>query len=340
LENSLARYHWIVLTGIYNIYDVYRALKQKHRGKDSVEVLHHARDYVESLVEAANLYAGLRKPDLARFGAARSAAGQYFELLNDPAIGTMANFAPLLMAVFKRFMPGFPEDVCEVLRLCYLFSWRAYRVCNRRSDAGIGTLSSLAHRLWHGQTGLEEITASLKQLIEYYGGDNIFKDNLERNTLSGPERRYFLYRWELHLARQSGQSSLLDWKDARNMQVEHVWPQIPPDSDYGNWRPELKEKHTKIVDLLGNLILLDQSWNASLSNRLPSQKRDEYLNREKIGSNLAMVRELANDNSFEKLASYTSFGAYRTRWMLEDAVKFIDTRTKRLVEFALQEWKV
>jgi len=78
------------------------------------------------------------------------------------------------------------------------------------------------------------------------------------------------------------------------MQIEHVWPQIPPDSDYGNWRPELKEKHSKIVDLLGNLILLDQSWNASLSNRLPSQKRDEYLNREKIGSNLAMVRELAN----------------------------------------------
>ncbi|SHE70978.1 Protein of unknown function [Desulfofundulus australicus DSM 11792] len=345
LENSLARYHWIVLTGVYNIYDVYRALKDKHRDEknrapNSDEVLRHARDYVENLVEAANLYAGLRKPDLARFGAVRGAAGQYFELLNDPAIGTMANFAPLLMAVFKRFMPGSPEDVCEVLRLCYLFSWRAYRVCNRRSDAGIGTLSSLAHRLWHGQTGLEEITASLKQLIEYYGGDNIFKDNLERNTLSGPERRYFLYRWELHLARQSGQSSLLDWKEARNMQVEHVWPQIPPDSDYGNWRPELKEKHTKIVDLLGNLILLDQSWNASLSNRLPSQKRDEYLNREKIGSNLAMVRELANDEGFEKLATYTSFGAYRTRWMLNDAEKFINARTTRLVEFALQEWKV
>lgn len=61
----------------------------------------------------------------------------------------------------------------------------------------------------------------------------------------------------------------------RNMQIEHVWPQIPPDSDYGNWRPELKEKHSKIVDLLGNLILLDQSWSASLSNRLPCQKRDE-----------------------------------------------------------------
>ncbi|MCL6448921.1 MAG: DUF262 domain-containing HNH endonuclease family protein, partial [Armatimonadetes bacterium] len=346
LENSLARYHWIVLTGVYNVYDIYRALKEKHldeknRTLYSVEVLRHARDYVESLVEAADLYAGLRKPDLARFGAARGAAGQYFEPLNDPAIGTMANFAPLLMAVFKRFMPGSSGDVCEVLRLCYLFSWRAYRVCNRRSDAGIGTLSSLAYRLWHDQTGLEEVTASLKQLIEYYGGDNTFVDNLQRNTLSGPERRYFLYRWELHLAQQSRQSSLLDWKEARNMQIEHVWPQIPPPgSDYGNWRPELKEKHNKIMDLLGNLILLDQSWNASLSNRLPCQKRDEYLNRERIGSNLAMVRELANDEGFQKLATYTSFGAYRTRWMLDDAEKFISARTGRLVEFALQEWKV
>lgn len=94
------------------------------------------------------------------------------------------------------------------------------------------------------------------------------------------------------------------------------------------------------MDLLGNFILLDRSWNASLSNRLPCQKRDEYLNREKIGSNLAMVRELANDEGFQKHATYTSFGAYRTRWMLDDAEKFISARTDRLVKFALQEWKV
>lgn len=117
------------------------------------------------------------------------------------------------------------------------------------------------------------------------------------------------------------------------MQIEHVWPQIPPPgSDYENWCPELKEKHNKIMDLLGNLILLDQSWNAFLSNRLPCQKRDEYLNREKIGANLAMVRELANDEGFQKLAACTSSGTYRTRWMLDDAEKFISARTGRLVD--------
>jgi hypothetical protein len=53
-----------------------------------------------------------------------------------------------------------------------------------------------------------------------------------------------------------------------------------------------------------------------------------------------MVRELANDEGFQKLATYTSFGAYQTRWMLDDAEKFISARIDRLVEFALQEWKL
>lgn len=340
-ENAFARYHWILRTGEPRVYDVHRAVKEAFPPGNLANAVNEAAEYINRLVEASDLYLNLRRPEM-RLGFLTSLLSPevigdlytYLELLNDETLGTMASFAPLLMASLKACARSQPDTFVQILRLCYLLAWRGYRVCNRRSDAGTDRLSGLAHQLDKGMISPQEVVAPLKELVERYGGDRDFRDNLEKNTLSGPERRWLLWRWEVCIAQEQKFSPhIVRWRDARELEIEHIWPQKPDGFD--TWPEEWKRKHVEIVDQLGNLVLIQKPWNAAMSNRLPCSKRDDYRR-----SNLASVQQLEDDSHFQELCKYREFGPRRTKWILDAAEKFIKTRTETLVNFAFEEWKL
>ncbi|APC07762.1 DUF262 domain-containing protein [Neomoorella thermoacetica] len=340
-ENALARYHWILRTGQPRVYEVHHAVKEAFPLGNPGIVINDAAAYIDGLVEASELYLKIRLPD-AKPGSLSSLLSPqamadirtYLELLNDDALGTMASFAPLLMASLKVCANSEPDLFVEIARLCYLLAWRGHRVCNRRSDAGIDALAKLACDLTNRTTSGHEAIDSLRELVNRYGSDRDFRENLERNTLSIPERRWFLWRWEVRVAEEQKLAPhILKWADARELEVEHIWPQKPEGFD--TWPEEWREKHKEIVDQLGNLVLMQKPWNASMSNRLPYYKREDYRN-----SSQASVRQLENDVGFKELCKHREPGPRRTRWALEAAEEFIRERTKQLVDFAFEEWKL
>lgn len=340
-ENALARYHWIIWTGQPRVYEVHHAVKEAFPLGNPGDVVSDAAIYIDGLVESSELYLKIRLPDTKPGSLSSLLSPQpmtnvstYFELLNDEALGTMASFAPLIMAALKACANSKPDLFVEIVRLCYLLAWRGHRVCNRRADAGIDRLAKLAHELASGVTPAQEVIDSLKELVNKYGSDREFRENLERNTLSTPERRWFLWRWEVRVAEEQKLApNIIKWVDARELEIEHIWPQKPEGFD--TWPEEWRKKHEEIVDQLGNLVLMQKPWNASMSNKLPYYKRDDYRN-----SSQASVRQLENDVRFKELCKHREFGPRRTRWALEAAEEFIRERTKKLVGFAFEEWKL
>ncbi len=247
----------------------------------------------------------------------------------------MASFAPLLMACLKVFAQKDPKGFLEIARLCYIYAWRAYRVCNRRSDAGIDSIASIAQKLYEGSATNREVTDTLRQLINRYGNDKDFEKNLRDNTLNGPERRWLLWRWEVSVAKSSKQEPyIMDWKTARQLEIEHIWAKNV--IDFSDKQNEVYKKiHEEIVDKIGNLVLLQKPLNASIRNQLPKHKR-EYL----IDTNQASARRLQQDSNFNELCQNGDLGPRRTRRLFDAAKKFIEGRTEEIVKFALEEWKL
>ena len=75
-------------------------------------------------------------------------------------------------------------------------------------------------------------------------------------------------------------------------EIEHIFPQQPSNEatvEFG------KHEDPDIADLLGNLVLLEKSINASLSNRPYSRKRDVYSK-----SKLLLTNSLAEQPAIGK----------------------------------------
>jgi len=329
-ENSLVRYHWIMETGDYRSYQIHREIKSRFRVGEA-DAADRATQYIENLGEAADLYLKIRQPASLTLPANVSEFTQneiryYILWLN--RLGTVANFVPLLMATLRKYTHD-PETVKELARLCYLLAWRAYRVCGRRSDAGLGELSHVAHELAYSTMDAADVADELRRLIGYYSDDDLFKQNLEQNRLSSDEQKVLLYEWEVSLSKHTRQPTI-SWEEAQRLQIEHIWPQNPKGFDA--WTSELQERHGKFVNRLGNLALIPPPWNPQLSNRPLYEKEKTYA-----GCNLAMVRSLPSHNGFSRVTQLEKEGAAPEQ-LLTAAELFIANRTSQLIEFSLQRW--
>ena len=172
----------------------------------------------------------------------------------------------------------------------------------------------------------------LKALISYYADDGFFRQNLEQNRLSLDEQKFFLYEWEMNLARATRQPAIR-WEEITGLQIEHIWPETPP--GINSWPEDLKKKHWDLVNKLGNLALVPSSWNPQvLSNKPMYEKMDEYLK-----SNLAMLRTSHSNRDFMRVAQLQRDNAEPSR-VLEAVAVFVGNRTFQLVNWALDRWKV
>ncbi len=61
-------------------------------------------------------------------------------------LGSVANFYPFLIVSWIRFKDE-PEKIEMLLKIIEIFSFRVYSIGRKRSDAGIGSIYSLAYEV-------------------------------------------------------------------------------------------------------------------------------------------------------------------------------------------------
>lgn len=349
-ENQLVRYHWIMLTGRPRDYEVHRGVKNQYNLKNPT-VLGEAEEYVNTLEEASETYRQILKPlgsgfldDWKRTDPnTTSAIRDNLQALH--RIETLANFIPLFFAARKRLSSL--ADFLEITRLCYLLGWRVYKVCNRRSDTGLATLSGLARDLYkNGTSGLQRVLDDIKGIITEYGSDQNFESALRVNFLSDLEKKNFLYEWEKHCAAKQ-RTMALSWDMVKeNCEIEHIFPVTPR---YKWSTPQSKERYDKIIGLLGNLVLAERTFNRSMGNGFVYEKLglkpptpvDPETGRELIysKSGLASQRRLADEQDLKAIAQLELNNAPDTE-ILDAIEKFVQRRTDELVKFALKHWAI
>lgn len=129
---------------------------------------------------------------------------QYPWMKNLYIINRMASFYPLLISVYNKF-PQILDKVCNYLEL---FSYRAYPLIERRTDAGLSTLYTLAREITYEKTISEkEIFETLKNLIiDYTAGEKeinrfstALEDPLFYESQNSIDTRYLLIKYENYM---------------------------------------------------------------------------------------------------------------------------------------------
>jgi uncharacterized protein with ParB-like and HNH nuclease domain len=182
---------------------------------------------------------------------------------------------PLLLAVYDSYSSGrLPaDDFIKVLTILenYLL---------RRHLAGEPTnyLNKLFPTLWQ-QIDKERFTESLGQILasKNYPGDTKLRQRLltramyDKSGLTRERTTLVLETINRHLSAGTGGFTVLD----QGSTIEHILPQTPGPWWQAMLGPDWEEIHREYLHTLGNLTLVTQEWNSSLSNAPFPEKKDK-----------------------------------------------------------------
>jgi len=215
-----------------------------------------------------------------------------------------------LVAAALNLRPDFEnKERNRLFRLWENVTFRIYGMYGKDARTGVGDYVRLAWRIKNEKLNAKEIARELKQIGEEFtieGAVDALRKSRDCYTDWSDELRYFLFRYEEHLAREQGQNFSNEqweqiWERSAADSIEHIWPQSKaPDSQ---------------VHRLGNLVLLPPPLNSKLQALDPRKKADAYT---KTG--LLIAQEVASElNAPWKRAS-------------------IGQREEKLLAWATEEW--
>lgn len=148
-------------------------------------------------------------------------------------------------------------------------SFRIYGMLRKDARTGVGDYVRLAWRTVNEELSAADVKAGVREI----GVDFPIKSAVE--ALSGvdcyngweQELRYFLYRYEEHLAKEQKQKF-------KNEQWERIWLASPSES-IEHIKPQSKAPDS-YRHSIGNLVLLPPRLNSQLNNDPPKQKVEPY----------------------------------------------------------------
>ncbi len=225
------------------------------------------------------------------------------------AVTKIAQARLLAVAIELSSMSNLQRD--ELLNAWENVTFRIFGMCRRDARTGVGFYVRLARKLFiegmKHEDALNEIRAlgagdfAIKPAVEQLRSENTYEGSYEGWE---EELRYFMFRYEEHLAAKQGQTFSNEqweriWADAPAKSIEHISPQ---------------SKGRSYVHRLGNLVLLPPQLNSKLGDMDLSKKATEY---EKTG--LLIAAELK-----PALRKWTSAS--------------VNKREEALLGWATQEW--
>ena len=295
-ENDILRYSYIIYKGIIES-DIHAQIKsdlKKDCQKDEIT------NYLDFLLKVVLLYSKIVRCDFDNIEV-RNIVKKIVWL------GNHTTFIPLLIALFNRYKE---TELLEILRVLEVFSFRVYKIGNRKGQTAQPTFHKLAFQIYSQKTGLTQIKVQLSE--NEYATNQEFKLALQSGNFANSQQcdeiLYFFFEYERYLHQQKKSDfPLFDFDTfcedikANKLSVEHIEPQTP-----------LNREPSKNLHKLGNLTMTYN--NTILSNKEFNSKKEVYKK-----SKLIVEHDIVE---------------YKT-W--DDSQ--INIRNKELIDFAINRWK-
>jgi len=188
-------------------------------------------------------------------------------------------------------------------------SFRIYGMLGNDARTRVGDYVRLAWQVVNERPSSASIGRAISAIGNDFGIDLAVGALQAQNCYEGWENelRYLMFRYEEHLARESGQNF-------SNEQWEKIWMVSPSESIEHIWAQS--KAPTKARHRLGNLVLLPPRLNSKLQDSAPADKIDAYR---KTG--LLIAGEVAGL-------------VKKGKWGIRD----IEAREERILKWARKQW--
>lgn len=242
-------------------------------------------DYLRSLEREARVFAGFRTPT-AEFWQSASTARMMreFKVLNIRVTRSV------LMALWSRLCDT-PQEYEDAVRGLLNFMIRYSKITERPSNTVEEAFSQWAVDIRAGVREPAAFQAWLAQ--EAPSRDQFIESFRTLKVKSGPTARLLLSK--INNAMQAGGEPEEMITNSETATLEHVIPQTPNE----HWKELLEQQGATLDDIvnrLGNLTLLVQSWNTAASNRSFSEKRDSAYAQSSLPLNQDLIRSHVVDS--------------------------------------------
>lgn len=287
------------------------------------ELVRTVLDYVDGLQKCALFTAEFLAPNAPyqAFGAhaeeARKAAGGLRRT------GVTAVFRPLLFAA-RLTHRNDGQGYARLAEACERYAARVFIMAQRRSNAGQSALYSLAHDLYRGAKGIDEVITRIDELTWYYADDASIRASLAPhvNWYVRSGHKYVLYEYELGKAVRRDDVPDFETYTAgsnRSRTTEHVLPQNP-DWTTSAWSAFSPDEHAQFVNSLANLVLTDD--NSSYGRRSFRAKKGQQGQ----GTPCYADAKLAQERELAKFDDWTP--------------ATLEQRRQELLDWALTRWAI
>jgi uncharacterized protein with ParB-like and HNH nuclease domain len=208
------------------------------------------------------------------------------------------------------------DNILKIMEMIEAFHIR-WGICGQST----GKLDQIYNEICEGLTNknsdecLDYIEGKLSRYVKENVDDEIFKHNFaSRNFKFGEQRtKYILWK----LSNPTGEQIL----DINEIETEHIMPQTLSEQwindlqkQTGKDKNQITALHEEMLNHIGNLTIIKEAWNRSMSNRIFAQKKNDYKK-----SEFPITKELEN----------------QSQWAFND----IESRSKRFSEKAIEIWK-
>ncbi|WP_027002755.1 DUF262 domain-containing protein [Hugenholtzia roseola] len=297
-ENDILRYSYIIYKGV-NDSDIHAQIKSDLNIKDNC-TKNDVKNYVDFLFNVTSFYSKIIRKEF-HSEEVKNIVSKITWLGND------TNFIPLLISLFSRYKE---IELLEILRILEVFSFRVYKIGNRKGQAAQTIFHKLAFQIYSQKAELKTI----KELLcnnEYATTQN-FRLALQSinfaNDQQSDEIAYFFFEYECYLHKYKNSDffpfSFTDFCNdfkTKKLSVEHIEPQNP-----------LNREPSKNLHKLGNLTITYD--NSVLSNKEFNIKKEIYKKSKLIIEHDLIQYKNWDDNQ-------------------------INIRNKELIDFAVNRWK-
>jgi len=204
-----------------------------------------------------------------------------------------------IMPLYEEEKKSRRDDILRILELIEAFHIR-WGICGQST----GRLDQIYNEICNGleQKNFGEylgyIEGKLSRYVKENVDDEIFKHNFASRNFKFGEKRTKYILWKL--SNPAGELIL----DINEIETEHIMPQTLSEQ----WINDLQKQtgqdknqiiilHEEILNHIGNLTIIKQSWNRSMSNRVFEQKKNEY-------NKLLMILKIGARNFQKKQSKY------------------------------------
>jgi hypothetical protein len=200
----------------------------------------------------------------------KAVVGKVVDLHGDQRRAAVTRFGHARFLAVAIMLRGFDKDTeRKLLGAWERVTFRIYTLAGRDSRSKVGDYVRLGYDVLKAELNAEGILESLGELGEGFDIDEIIDEDTWDHWYGdfNEDVRYLLFRFEEHLARESGVK-------INESQWAKVWA-VDPAKSIEHIRPQSSGKPW--VHGIGNLTMLPPNVNSSLKDKPPEEKADRYL---------------------------------------------------------------